>query len=105
MALLLGGMDPDKIRIVGRWKSDAMFRYLHAHALPLIQENSRIMYHTAVIIHWSPVMIGRSNCPNIFPTRSHSPHTAVIIHWSPVMIGRSNCPNIFPTRSHSPDSS
>jgi len=37
MALLLGGMDPDKIRIVGRWKSDAMFRYLHAHALPLIQ--------------------------------------------------------------------
>ena len=45
MALLLGGMDPDKIRIVGRWKSDAMFRYLHAHALPLIQENSRIMFH------------------------------------------------------------
>ena len=45
MALLLGGTDPDKIRIVGRWKSDAMFRYLHAHALPLIQENSRIMFH------------------------------------------------------------
>ena len=37
MALLLDGMDPDKIRIVGRWRSDAMFRYLHAHALPLIQ--------------------------------------------------------------------
>jgi len=45
MALLLGGMDPDKIRIVGRWKSDTMFRYLHAHTLPLIQENSRIMFH------------------------------------------------------------
>ena len=44
MALLLGGVDPDKIRIVGRWKSDAMFRYLHAHALPLIQDNSSIMY-------------------------------------------------------------
>jgi len=40
MALLLGSMDPDKIRIVSCWKSDAMFRYLHAHALPLIQENS-----------------------------------------------------------------
>jgi len=36
MALLLGSMDPDKIRIVGCWKSYAMFRYLHAHALPLI---------------------------------------------------------------------
>ena len=44
MALLLGGVDPDKIRIVGRWKSDAMFRYLHAHALPLIQDNSTIMF-------------------------------------------------------------
>jgi len=44
MALLLGGLDPDKIRIVGRWRSDAMFRYLHAHALPLIQDNSRLMF-------------------------------------------------------------
>ena len=45
MALLLGGIDPDKIRILGRWKSDAMFRYLHSHALPLIQDNSKIMFH------------------------------------------------------------
>jgi len=52
MVLLLDGMDPDKIRIVGRCKSDAMFRYLHAHALPLIQENSRIMFHSG---HYSLV--------------------------------------------------
>jgi len=45
MVLLLGGMDPDKIRIVSRWKSNTMFCYLYAHALPLIQENSRIMFH------------------------------------------------------------
>ena len=45
MALLLGGIDPDHIRIVGRWRSDAMFRYLHSHALPLIKDNSRIMFH------------------------------------------------------------
>ena len=44
MALLLGGTDPDKIRILGRWRSDAMFRYLHGHALPLIADNSRIMF-------------------------------------------------------------
>ena len=44
MALLLGGFDPDKIRIVGRWKSDAMFRYLHAHAEPLVRENARLMF-------------------------------------------------------------
>ena len=45
MVLLLGGVDPDHIRIFGRWRSDAMFRYLHAHAVPLIQDNSRIMFH------------------------------------------------------------
>jgi hypothetical protein len=44
MALLLGGLDPDKIRVVGRWKSDAMFRYLHAHAEPLIHGNARLMF-------------------------------------------------------------
>ena len=44
-SLLLGGVDPDHIRILGRWRSDAMFRYLHSHALPLIQDNSRIMFH------------------------------------------------------------
>ena len=45
MALLLGGVDPDNIRFFGRWRSDAMFRYLHAHAVPLIQDNSRVMFH------------------------------------------------------------
>ena len=45
MALLLGGLDPDKIRVVGRWRSSAMFRYLHGHALPLIQHNSTLMFH------------------------------------------------------------
>ena len=44
MALLLGSVDPDKIRILGRWRSDAMFRYLFGHALPLIQDNSSIMF-------------------------------------------------------------
>ena len=44
MTLLLGGLDPDKIRIVGRWKSDAMFRYLHAHAEPLVRGNASLMF-------------------------------------------------------------
>ena len=44
MALLLAGVDPDKIRIIGRWRSDAMFRYLHAHAEPLVRDNARLMF-------------------------------------------------------------
>jgi len=35
MALLCGNVDPDKIRLLGRWKSDAMLRYLHVQTLPL----------------------------------------------------------------------
>jgi hypothetical protein len=36
MAMLCGQVDSDVIRLIGRWRSDAMFRYLHAHVLPLI---------------------------------------------------------------------
>ena len=44
MTLLLGGIDPDRIRILGCRRSNAMYRYLHSHALPLIRDNSRIMF-------------------------------------------------------------
>ena len=43
MALLCGKVDADTIRLVGRWKSDAMFRYLHAQALPLIRDLASTM--------------------------------------------------------------
>ena len=33
-ALLCANIDHDKIRLVGRWKSDAMIRYLHTQAVP-----------------------------------------------------------------------
>lgn len=45
MALLCGKVDSDTIRLVGRWKSDAMFRYLHAQALPLVRNLARTMLH------------------------------------------------------------
>ena len=43
MALLCGGIDKNVIQLVGHWKSDAMFRYLHAQALPLVRDLSRVM--------------------------------------------------------------
>jgi len=36
MAMLCGKVDSDIIRLIGRWRSDAMFRYLHAQAIPII---------------------------------------------------------------------
>ena len=41
MALLCAGIDSDIIRLVGRWKSDEMLRYLHVQALP----------HTTALAH------------------------------------------------------
>jgi hypothetical protein len=36
VALLCGGVDADRIRLLGRWRSDAMFRYLHTQAPPVM---------------------------------------------------------------------
>ena len=45
MALLCGNVDTDVIKLVGRWKSDAIFRYLHAQALPIVSNLARTMVH------------------------------------------------------------
>jgi hypothetical protein len=38
MALLCGKIDHDTIRMLGRWHSDAMMRYLHLQAKSLMRE-------------------------------------------------------------------
>jgi hypothetical protein len=37
MALLCAKVDMDIIRLLGRWQSDAMMRYLHLQAQPVMQ--------------------------------------------------------------------
>ena len=37
MALLCSGIDTDIIRLIGRWRSDKMLRYLHLQAEPLMR--------------------------------------------------------------------
>jgi hypothetical protein len=36
MALLCARVDTDMIRLIGRWRSDAMLRYLHVQAVPIM---------------------------------------------------------------------
>ncbi|KAI2491522.1 hypothetical protein MHU86_23050 [Fragilaria crotonensis] len=36
MALLCAGVDADRIRLLGRWRSDEMYRYLHVQAQPVM---------------------------------------------------------------------
>lgn len=43
MALLCAGIDSDRIRLVGRWRSDEMYRYLHVQAQPVMTGLSAAM--------------------------------------------------------------
>ena len=36
MALLCAGIDGDRIRLIGRWRSNEMQRYLHVQAQPVM---------------------------------------------------------------------
>ena len=45
MALLCGHIDFDVIKLLGRWHSDAMLRYLHVQAQPIIQQLAVKMYN------------------------------------------------------------
>ena len=45
-ALLCAGVDHDGIRLIGRWKSDAMIRYLHVQAATAMRHySSRMLQH------------------------------------------------------------
>ena len=43
MALLCAHVDTDIIRLLGRWQSDAMMRYLHLQALPAMNRFAHLM--------------------------------------------------------------
>ena len=44
MALLCSGIDTDIIRLIGRWRSNEMLRYLHLQAEPLMRGFSKRMF-------------------------------------------------------------
>ena len=63
MALLCSGVDPANIKLVGRWESDCMMRYLHQDALPVMQRLAQKMYNHGKYnflptANWVPVVIG-----------------------------------------------
>ena len=43
MALLCANVDSDRIRLIGRWRSDEMLRYLHVQAEPVMRYLSPAM--------------------------------------------------------------
>ena len=47
MALLLGNVDKNTIKMVGRWRSDEMMRHLHISARQLIHNHAATMYTNA----------------------------------------------------------
>lgn len=45
MALLVGRVDTDTIKLLGRWHSDAMMRYLHQDSIGVMQKLAKLMYN------------------------------------------------------------
>jgi hypothetical protein len=43
MALLCANVDPDVIKLLGRWRSDQMLRYLHLQSYPQMHSFSKLM--------------------------------------------------------------
>jgi hypothetical protein len=43
MSLITARIDSDLIRLLGRWQSDSMLRYLHVQAIPVLQNFARAM--------------------------------------------------------------
>jgi len=51
MALLCAHVDTDIIRLIGRWRSDEMFRYLHTQAAPITSQlSSRMVDHATYVL-------------------------------------------------------
>ena len=45
MALMCAGVDSDRIRLIGRWRSDELYRYLHVQAQPVMNGIAAAMFH------------------------------------------------------------
>lgn len=58
-ALLCGGVDTDVIRLLGRWRSDEMLRYLHTSAEPLMRDYARQMLAGGAF-----TLIPNQDCPS-----------------------------------------
>lgn len=58
-ALLCGGVDTDVIRLIGRWRSDEMLKYLHTSAEPLMRD-----YAKQMLSGGSFTLIPNQDCPS-----------------------------------------
>ena len=55
MALLLGGVDANTIKMLGRLRSDEMMRYLHTSARQLVHKHASTMFTSADYTLMAPV--------------------------------------------------
>jgi hypothetical protein len=59
MALLVSKVDTDLIRLLGRWRSNEMLRYLHLQAKPIMHRFARLM-----VTHGNYHLLPNSNVPH-----------------------------------------
>ena len=73
-ALLLARVDPDVIRLIGRWRSDEMLRYLHVQAYPLMRDYAqRMLYAGSYTLIPNHLVPQRYRPPSAFLSPAHPP--------------------------------
>ena len=60
MELLCSGIDTDIIRLIGRWRSDEMIRYLHLQVEPLMRGFSK-----CIVTHGNYSMLPGQRVPDV----------------------------------------
>jgi len=62
MALLVGGCDSNVIKLLARWHSDAMMRYLHQTSTPIFKKLAKAMFnkgrYSFLPDEWVPAVVG-----------------------------------------------
>jgi hypothetical protein len=78
MALLCGKADMNLIQILGRWHSDAMIRFLHMQAQPIVQHFAAKMYNNgnfSFLPDETVPLLYEDEQLYFFPPALHSPQT------------------------------
>ena len=88
MALLRAKVDPTEIRVIGRWRSWAMIRYLHRAALDTTNYANRMLQAGQFTIQEHSILPAdvlstlQLYPPNTPPTQTMGSDDATATHWN-----------------------
>jgi hypothetical protein len=75
MAMFAGGIDMNIIRLMGRWNSDAMMRYLHGQAQPIVGKFAARMFNNGAFTFQPDETV-----PSVYNSAEFHPESQLLSH-------------------------